>query len=67
MDNQYSTPMTQRFAGTNIKERRCDMPVIAAIVKCKKCGAEVRSDWKYCPKCADKITCTGKYEACGKK
>ena len=47
------------------------MPVIAAPiiigVKCKKCGAEVRSDWKYCPKCADKITCVGKYEACAKK
>jgi len=25
------------------------MPVIAAIVKCKKCCAEVRSDWKFCP------------------
>ncbi len=43
------------------------MPVIAAIVKCKKCGAEVRSDWRCCPNCADKITCTGKYEACVKK
>lgn len=39
------------------------MPVIAAVVKCKKCGAEVRSDWKFCPTCADKTTCTGKYEA----
>ena len=43
------------------------MSVIAEIVKCKKCGAEVRSDWKYCPNCADKIVCTGKYEACAKK
>ena len=43
------------------------MPVIAVIVKRKKCGAEVRSDWKFCPNCADKITCTGKYEACAKK
>jgi hypothetical protein len=34
------------------------MPVIAAIAKCKKCGAEVRSDWKFCPNYADKITCT---------
>ena len=31
------------------------MPVIAAIVKCKKCGAEVRSDWKCCPKCATRL------------
>jgi len=67
MEDHYSTPMIQRFASNNLKERRCDMPVIAAIVKCKKCGAEVRSDWKFCPNCADKITCTGKYEACAKK
>jgi hypothetical protein len=39
------------------------MPVIAAVVKCKKCGAEVKSDFKFCPTCADKTTCTGKYEA----
>ena len=43
------------------------MPVIAAIVKCKKCGAEVRSDWKFCPNYADRITFAGKYEACAKK
>jgi len=43
------------------------MPVIAGIVKCKKCGAEVRSDWKFCPDSADKITYTDKYEACAKK
>ncbi len=43
------------------------MPVIAAIVKCKKCGAEVRSYWRFYPNCADKITYTGKYEACAKK
>jgi len=67
MENHYSTLMIQRFASNNLKERRCDMPVIAAIVKCKKCGAEVRSDWKFCPNCADKITCTGKYEACARK
>ena len=24
------------------------MPVIAAVVKCKKCGAGIRSDWKFC-------------------
>ena len=44
------------------------MPVIAPIVKCKKCGSEVRSDWKFCPECGDKIVCTGKYKAlCVKK
>jgi len=43
------------------------MPVIASIMKSKKCGTEVRSDWKFCPNCSDKITCTGKYEACAKK
>lgn len=50
------------------------MSVIAAPiiigVKCKKCGAEVRTDPDksgFCPNCADKITCTGKYEACAKK
>jgi uncharacterized OB-fold protein len=34
------------------------MPVIAVIVKCKKCGSEARSDWNFCPKCGDKIVCT---------
>ena len=48
-------------------QRRYIMPVIAAVVKCKKCGFEVRSDWKFCPNCGDKIVCTGKYEACAKK
>jgi hypothetical protein len=43
------------------------MPVIAVIVKCKKCGAEVRSDWQYCRNCAGKITCAGKFESCAKK
>ncbi|MFC1915476.1 zinc-ribbon domain-containing protein [Chloroflexota bacterium] len=43
------------------------MPVIAAVVKCKKCGFEVRSDWKFCPKCGDKIVCPKKHEACAKK
>lgn len=44
------------------------MPVIAAVVKCKKCGFEIRSDWKFCPSCGDKIVCAGKYkELCAKK
>ena len=43
------------------------MPVIAIVVKCKKCGAEIRSDWKFCPGCGDKIICTGKYEICANK
>ena len=38
------------------------MPVIATVVKCKKCGSEIRSDWKFCPNCGDKIVCTGKYK-----
>jgi len=42
------------------------MPVIAAIVKCKKCGYEIRSDWKFCPMCGDKIVCTNKYGMLGK-
>jgi hypothetical protein len=58
--------MIQRFVSNNLEGKE-EMPVIAAIVKCKKCGAEVRSDWRCCPDCADKITCTGKYEACVKK
>ncbi len=40
------------------------MPVVANIVKCKKCGFEIRSDWKHCPNCADKIVCVGKYRSC---
>ena len=44
------------------------MPISAVIVKCKKCGFEVRSDWNLCPNCGDKLECTGKYkELCGKK
>ncbi|MFQ6122913.1 MAG: zinc-ribbon domain-containing protein [Dehalococcoidales bacterium] len=43
------------------------MPVIAAVAKCKKCGFEIRSDWKLCPSCGDKIVCTGKYKVCAKK
>ena len=43
------------------------MPVIAMVVQCKKCGFEIRSDWKLCPECGDKIVGTGKYETCGKK
>ena len=40
------------------------MPLIAAIVKCKKCDFEIRSDWKYCPNCSDKIVGKGKYKEC---
>jgi hypothetical protein len=43
------------------------MPVTVAILKCKKCGAEVRSDSKFCPDSADRISCTGKYEDCTKR
>ena len=44
------------------------MPVSAVIVKCKKCGMEIRSDWEFCPGCGDKIKCSGKYkDVCGKK
>jgi len=38
------------------------MPVIAILLNCKKCGSEIRSDWKCCPNCGDKIVCAGKYE-----
>ena len=38
------------------------MPVIAAVVKCKKCDSEIRSDWNFCPNCGDRIVCTGKYQ-----
>ncbi|MFC1962805.1 zinc-ribbon domain-containing protein [Chloroflexota bacterium] len=37
------------------------MSVIALVHKCKKCGFEIRSDWKYCPNCSDKIVCTDKH------
>jgi RNA polymerase subunit RPABC4/transcription elongation factor Spt4 len=43
------------------------MPLIATVVKCKKCGYEIRSDWKFCPSCGDKITCAGKYKVCVQK
>jgi len=44
------------------------MPIIAAVAKCKKCEAEIRTDWKFCPSCGDKIVCLGKYkELCVKK
>jgi RNA polymerase subunit RPABC4/transcription elongation factor Spt4 len=44
------------------------MPVVAKIVKCKKCKAEIRSDWKFCPNCGSKIVCTDKYKlACKDK
>ena len=44
------------------------MPVIATVVTCKKCGFEIRSDWKFCPGCGDKIVCDGKYkELCTEK
>ncbi len=43
------------------------MPLIAALVKCKKCGAEIRSDWRFCPHCSAEIVCAGKYEACAKR
>ena len=42
------------------------MPVVASVVKCKKCDFEIRSDWKYCPNCGDKIVCVGNYEVCAK-
>ena len=44
------------------------MPVVALVVKCKKCGGEIRSDWKHCPKCGDTIVCTDRYKVLsGKK
>jgi rRNA maturation endonuclease Nob1 len=43
------------------------MPVIAMVVKCKKCSYEIRSDWKFCPNCGDKLECIGKYEVRPKK
>ena len=38
------------------------MPMLACVVVCKKCGFEIRSDWKFCPNCGDKIVCTGKHQ-----
>jgi len=44
------------------------MPVVATIVKFRKCGYEIRSDCKYCPGCGDKIVCVGKYkQLCAEK
>ena len=43
------------------------MPVVAAVVKCKKCGAEIRLDWRFCPHCGSQIVCTGKYETCAQR
>ncbi len=43
------------------------MPPVASIVKCAKCGFEIRSDWKFCPNCGDKIVCAGKYKVGDKK
>ena len=40
------------------------MPLVASIVKCKKCGFEVRSDWKYCPNWGDGIVFVDKYSVC---
>jgi len=56
--------MIQRSASNNPKERRCDMAIIARTGECKKCGAEVRSDWKSYSNRADKINYSGEYEAC---
>ena len=42
------------------------MQKIVCIVECKVCGYEIRSDWKFCPKCGDKIVCTNKYGMLGK-
>ena len=39
------------------------MPVVAKVVKCKKCDFEIRSDWEYCPNCGDKIICVNKNQA----
>jgi RNA polymerase subunit RPABC4/transcription elongation factor Spt4 len=33
------------------------MQKIVCIVKCKVCKYEIRSDWKFCPKCGDAIVC----------
>ncbi len=33
------------------------MPVMAKIVVCKKCGFEIRDDWRFCPNCGDQIIC----------
>ena len=61
------TRITCLQCGTVYRVYRSEVDLAKVRVKCKKCGAEVRSDWRCCPNCADKITCTGKYEACVKK
>ena len=33
------------------------MQKMVGIVKCKKCRYEIRTDWKFCPKCGDAIVC----------
>jgi hypothetical protein len=33
------------------------MPGMVVILKCKVCGYEIRSDWKFCPMCGDAIVC----------
>ena len=38
------------------------MPIIATIVECRKCGFEIRTDWKFCPNCGDKIACSDKHK-----
>ena len=43
------------------------MPIVAIVLKCKKCKFEIRSDWKFCPNCGDQIVCTGKYKEMYKK
>jgi RNA polymerase subunit RPABC4/transcription elongation factor Spt4 len=30
---------------------------MVVILKCKVCGYEIRSDWKFCPMCGDAIVC----------
>ena len=36
------------------------MSKVATVVKCNKCGFEIRSDWKFCPNCGDEIVCEKK-------
>ncbi len=67
MAGSYLFPAPGQKRNSSKFQRRHEMPVIAAVVKCKRCGFEVRSDWKFCPSCGDKIVCTGKYKVCAKK
>lgn len=49
-------------------DERIEMPILAAVTKCKRCSFEIRTDWKFCPNCGDKIVSIGKYtELCAKK